>query len=97
MFNPGLFAFVQLIDRPLYMALDSLGAPAGQPWHRSAAQAAYAEALGAREHWSTERDIGQPVLVPVVGMAANAIRAAAADAEQAAGPTHPNHPAAANL
>lgn len=84
-FNPGLFAFVQLIDRPLYMALDSLGAPTpGQPWHRSAAQAPYAEALGAREHWSTEREVGQPVYVPVVGMATNAIRAAVADADLAA-------------
>lgn len=83
-FNPGLFAFVQLIDRPLYMALDSLGAPtAGQPWHRSATQAAYAEALGVREHWSTERDICQPIYVPVVDMAANAIRAAATDSDEA--------------
>jgi intracellular multiplication protein IcmP len=84
-FNPGLFAFVQLIDRLLYMALDSLGAPTpGQPWHRSAAQAPYAEALGVREHWSTEREIGRPLYVPVVAMATNAIRAAAADIDEAA-------------
>lgn len=85
-FNPGLFAFVQLIDRPLYMALDSLGAPTpGQPWHRSAAQAAYTEALGVREHWSNEREIGRPLFVPMVGMATNAIRAAVAEAVLAAG------------
>lgn len=85
-FNPGLFAFVQLIDRSLYMALDSLGAPTpGQAWHRSAAQAPYAEALGVREHWSNEREIGRPLYIPMVGMAASAIRAAVVDAALVAG------------
>lgn len=89
--NPGLFAFLQLLDRRLYLALDCLGAPtAGLPWHRSAAQAPYAEALGVREHWATEREIGRPLYVPAVEMAAHAVRAAAAEDDRARRQGHQN-------
>jgi len=78
--NPGMFAFLQLVDRRLYLALDSLGFPIpGEAWHRSAAQAPLIEAAGAREHWAAEREAGAALPIPVIGAAADTIRAKARD------------------
>lgn len=74
--NPGTFAWLQMVDRRLFFALDSLGPPTpGQPWHRSAAQAPYAEAIAAREHWTAEREALRPIRTPMVEASAAAVRA----------------------
>lgn len=76
--NPGMFAFLQFVDRPLFMALDALGFPVpGADWHRGPMPTPAVEALGAREHWAAEREAGGALRLPMVEAAAAAVRAAA--------------------
>lgn len=76
--NPGLFAWTRLVDRPLFMALDSLGVPvAGIPWHRGPAPAPLVEGAAARDHWARELEAGRPLSLPAVGSALAAVRSAA--------------------
>lgn len=58
---PAQFAFLKLVDRPLWYALHSLGFPGGQ--NRAEQPNPRIEAVGARDHWATERDVGQPLPV----------------------------------
>jgi intracellular multiplication protein IcmP len=75
--NPGLFAWVRLVDRPLFMALDTLGAPIpGVPWQRGPAPAPLAEGMGARDHWARELEAGGALVLPAVDAALAAVRAA---------------------
>lgn len=79
-FNPGMFQFLQLVDRRLFLALDSLGFPViGVPWHLSSAQTPFAEAAGARSHWAAEREGKLPQILPILELAVSAIRARASD------------------
>lgn len=78
--NPGMFAFLQFVDRPLFLALDALGFPvSGTPWHRGPAPTPSAEAIGARAHWAAEREAGRPLRVALVDIAAEAVRATVGD------------------
>lgn len=84
--NPGMFAFLQFVDRPLFLACDALGFPVpGTPWHRGPAPMPATEAAGAREHWAAECEAGGPLRLPVVGAAAETVRAAAGDAGRSKG------------
>ena len=79
-FNPGMFQFLQLVDRRLFLALDSLGFPIiGVPWHLSSAQTPFAEAAAARSHWAAERDAKRRLVLPVLDPAIVTIRAKASD------------------
>ncbi len=81
---PGQFAFLKLIDRPLWYALHSLGFPsemgtaAPMPNPRI-------EALGARDHWAAECALRRPLRVPALDAAMDTIRIRM---KQAAPPTH---------
>lgn len=75
--NPGLFAWVRLVDRSLFLALDSLGAPTpATPWQRGPMPAPLIEGVGARDHWARELEAG-PIVMPQVSGALAAVRAAA--------------------
>ena len=75
--NPGQFAFLQFVDRPLFMALTTLGFPApGIAWHRGPAPTPLVEGLGARAHWEQELEAGCPIFMPLVRNALHSIRAA---------------------
>ncbi|MDN3563108.1 hypothetical protein QWZ14_01790 [Paeniroseomonas aquatica] len=79
-FNPGMFQFLQMVDRRLFLALDSLGFPViGVPWHLIAAQTPFAEAAAARSHWAAEREAKCRLVLPVFGPAIVTIRAKASD------------------
>ena len=60
---PAQFAWLKLVDRPLWYALHSLGFESegiGRYLHPNAR----VEAAGARDHWASERAAGQPVTWP---------------------------------
>ncbi|MGI4794006.1 MAG: hypothetical protein ACRYG8_07980 [Janthinobacterium lividum] len=67
---PGEFAFLKLVDRQLWYALHSLGFPGG---NRNEQPNPRAEALGARDHWAAECDIGAPIKTPSLDRAISAI------------------------
>lgn len=74
--NPGQFAFLQFVDRPLFMALNTLGFPTtNAAWHRGPAPTPTVEGIGARDHWQHELEAGCPLLVPMVRNALASIRA----------------------
>lgn len=68
---PGQFAFLKLVDRQLWYALHSLGFPGGN--NRNEQPNPRAEALGARDHWAAECDIGAPIKTPSLERAISAI------------------------
>ena len=68
---PGQFAFLKLVDRQLWYSLHSLGFPGGN--NRNEQPNPRAEALGARDHWAAECDIGAPIKTPSVERAISAI------------------------
>ena len=72
---PAQFAFLKLIDRPLWYALHSLGFPAGQ--NRGEQPNPRTEALGARDHWVAECDASGPLSQPSLDRALGVIRNAA--------------------
>lgn len=58
-FNPGLFACIQLVDRSLWLALSAVSYPRdGLPRH-IVSIASCVEALGALEHWRAECEAGE--------------------------------------
>ena len=76
---PGQFAWLKLVDRPLWYALHSLGFEAdgfGRYLHPNPR----VEAAGARDHWAAERHAGRPLAFPDIERAVEAIAAVAARA-----------------
>jgi intracellular multiplication protein IcmP len=74
---PGQFAWLKLVDRPLWYALHSLGFETeglGRYLHPNAR----VEAVGARDDWAVERLIGEPVIEPNMDRAIEALRKVAA-------------------
>lgn len=72
---PSQFACLKLVDRSLWYALHSLGFEGdgpGQTTHPNPR----VEAAGARDHWAAERVAGRPLIIPSVGRAVSAVRAA---------------------
>jgi intracellular multiplication protein IcmP len=70
---PAQFAWLKLVDRPLWYALHSLGFETegtGRYLHPNAR----VEALGARDHWAVERATGAPVTKPDLDRAIDALR-----------------------
>ena len=59
---PAQFAFLKLVDRPLWYALHSLGFPGGQ--NPAEQPNPRIEAAGARDHWAAECSMGHPLPVP---------------------------------
>ena len=59
---PAQFAFLKLVDRPLWYALHSLGFPGGQ--NPAEQPNPRIEAAGARDHWAAECSVGHPLPVP---------------------------------
>jgi intracellular multiplication protein IcmP len=79
---PGQFAWLRLVDRPLWYALASLGFETegiGRYLHPNPR----VEAVGARDHWAVERLMGVPVTEPSLDRAVEALRKAAATARVA--------------
>jgi intracellular multiplication protein IcmP len=72
--NPGLFAALKLVDRPLWWALQSLGFPpeSGPLWRIMPAPCI--EATAALEHWQTECEAGRPLVIPAITSSLNRIR-----------------------
>jgi intracellular multiplication protein IcmP len=70
---PGQFAFLKLVDRPLWYALHSLGFPSEMA---SAAPMPNPriEALGSRDHWAAECALRRPLRVPALDAAMDTIR-----------------------
>jgi intracellular multiplication protein IcmP len=81
---PGQFAYLKLVDRPLWYALHSLGFPSERG---SAAPMPNPriEALGSRDHWAAECALRRPLRVPALDAAMDTIRVRM---KQAAPPTH---------
>ncbi len=73
---PGQFAWLKLVDRPLWYALHSLGFET-EIFDRYMHPNPRAEAVGARDHWAYERLAGGPVIEPNVERALDALRRAA--------------------
>jgi intracellular multiplication protein IcmP len=74
---PGQFAWLKLVDRPLWYALHSLGLETesiGRYLHPNPR----VEAVGARDHWAVERLAGEPLLEPSMDRAVDALRKVAA-------------------
>jgi intracellular multiplication protein IcmP len=70
---PAQFAWLKLVDRPLWYALQSLGFESegiGRYLHPNAR----VEAAGARDHWASERAAGQPITWPCVERALHSLR-----------------------
>ena len=59
---PAQFAFLKLVDRPLWYALHSIGFPGGQ--NPAEQPNPRIEAAGARDHWAAECSVGHPLPVP---------------------------------
>ena len=70
---PVQFAWIKLIDRNLWYALHSLGFETDSPG-RYLHPNARVEAIGARAHWAVERLLGEPVRVPALECAVEALR-----------------------
>jgi len=70
---PGQFAYLKLVDRPLWYALHSLGFPSERG---SAAPMPNPriEALGSRDHWAAECALRRPLRVPALDAAMDTIR-----------------------
>jgi intracellular multiplication protein IcmP len=74
---PGQFAWLKLVDRPLWYALHSLGFETegvGRYLHPNPR----VEAVGARDHWAVERLAGEPLIEPSMDRAIEALRKMAA-------------------
>ena len=74
---PGQFAWLKLVDRPLWYALHSLGFETegvGRYLHPNPR----VEAIGTRDHWAVERLAGEPVIEPSMDRAVDALRKVAA-------------------
>jgi intracellular multiplication protein IcmP len=72
---PAQFAWLKLVDRPLWYALHSLGFEAdgvGRYLHPNPR----VEAAGARDHWEAERIVGLALVEPSVDRAVDALRRA---------------------
>ena len=81
---PGQFAWLKLVDRPLWYVLHSLGfetAGIGRYLHPNPR----VEAVGARDHWAVERLAGEPVIEPSLDRAIAALRKVAAATQASAG------------
>jgi intracellular multiplication protein IcmP len=73
----GQFAWLKLVDRPLWYTLHSLGFETegvGRYLHPNPR----VEAVGARDHWAVERLAGEPVIEPSLDRAIEALRKVAA-------------------
>jgi intracellular multiplication protein IcmP len=95
---PAQFAWLKLVDRPLWYALQSLGFETegtGRYLHPNAR----VEALGARDHWAVERATGAPVTKPDLDRAIEALRRTHARRKGANQPIQraANHTAASQL
>jgi intracellular multiplication protein IcmP len=74
---PGQFAWLKLVDRPLWYSLHSLGFETegiGRYLHPNPR----VEAVGARDHWAVERLAGEPVIEASMDRAIEALRKVAA-------------------
>jgi intracellular multiplication protein IcmP len=70
---PGQFAWLKLVDRPLWYALHSLGFEnpgIGRYLHPNPR----VEAVGACDHWAVERLAGEPVIEPSLDRTIDALR-----------------------
>ena len=74
---PGQFAWLKLIDRPLWYALHSLGFET-EGIGRYLRPNPRVEAVGARDHWAVERLAGEPVIEASMDRAIEALRKVAA-------------------
>jgi intracellular multiplication protein IcmP len=70
---PGQFAFLKMVDRPLWYALHSLGFPLTAEEDGPMLNSRI-EALGARAHWEAERCAGGALTTPKIETAEAAIR-----------------------
>ncbi len=75
---PAQFAFLKMVDRPLWYALHSLGFPGGQ--NRAEQPNPRIEAVGARDHWAAECDFGQKLPVPSLDRSLAVVRKKAGEA-----------------
>jgi intracellular multiplication protein IcmP len=82
---PAQFAWLKLVDRPLWYALHSLGFET-EGFDRYLHPNPRAEAIGARDHWAVERAAGEPIVEPAIDRALDALRAAAAGPKPGAFP-----------
>lgn len=74
---PAQFAFLKLVDRPLWYALHSLGFPGGQ--NPAEQPNPRIEAAGARDHWAAECSMGRPLPVPSFARSLAVVRKKAAE------------------
>ena len=72
---PAQFAWLKLVDRPLWYALHSLGFEA-ESFGRYLHPNPRIEAAGARDHWAAERIAKRPLTTPDIERALEAVRAA---------------------
>jgi intracellular multiplication protein IcmP len=70
---PGQFAFVKLIDRPLWYALHSMGFPS-EMGSAAPMPNPRIEALGVRDHWAAECALRRPLRKPALDSAMDTIR-----------------------
>jgi intracellular multiplication protein IcmP len=70
---PGQFAWLKLVDRPLWYALHSLGFET-EGFGRYCHPNPRVEALGARDHWAVERLVGEPGIEPSLNRAIEVLR-----------------------
>lgn len=70
---PAQFAWLKLLDRSLWYALQSLGFES-EGLGRYAHPNPRVEAAGARDHWASERAAGQPMSWPSIARALQALR-----------------------
>jgi intracellular multiplication protein IcmP len=74
---PAQFAWLKLVDRPLWYALHSLGFET-EGFGRYLHPNPRVEAAGARDHWAAERIAKRPLGIPDIERALEAVRAASA-------------------
>jgi intracellular multiplication protein IcmP len=74
---PGQFAWLKLVDRPLWYALHSLGFET-EGFGRYCHPNPRVEALGARDHWAVERLVGEALIEPSLDRAIEVLRKVAA-------------------
>jgi intracellular multiplication protein IcmP len=74
---PGQFAWLKLVDRPLWYALHSLGFET-EGFGRYCHPNPRVEALGVRDHWAVERLVGEPAIEPSLNRAIEVLRKVAA-------------------